>query len=75
MCHIELTLIVCVLRVAFSQLVIPVCFWHRSPEVGCLCLDIGNQGTVYVSRKMGRTLKENRSNLDVPGTAGLLMLG
>lgn len=68
MYHIDLVLLDCILMLAFSQLVIPGSFWLRSPEVGCLCLDIGNQGTVYVSRNLGRAL-------DVPGAAGLLNLG
>lgn len=53
---------------AFSQLVIPGSFCHRRPEVGYLCLDIGNQVTVYVSRKLGRAV-------DVPAAAGLLNVG
>ena len=36
--------------------------------MGCLCLDLGNQGTVYVSKKLGRAL-------DAPGAVGLLNLG
>ena len=68
MCHIDLVLLDCVLMLAFSYLVIPGSFLHRSPEVGCLCLDIGNQETVYVSKKLGRAL-------DAPGAVGLLNLG
>lgn len=67
-CHIDLVLFDCVLMLAFSQLVIPGSFCHRRPEVGCLCLDIGNQVTVYVSRKLGRAV-------DVPAAAGLLNVG
>lgn len=46
MCHIDLIFIDCVLMLAFNQLVIPGYFWHRSPEVGSVCLDIGNQDSV-----------------------------
>ena len=67
-CHIDLVLFDCVLMLAFSQLVIPGSFCHRRPEEGCLCLDIGNQVTVYVSRKLGRAV-------DVPAAAGLLNVG
>lgn len=67
-CHIDLVLFDCVLMLAFSQLVIPGSFCHRRPEVGYLCLDIGNQVTVYVSRKLGRAV-------DVPAAAGLLNVG
>ena len=66
--NIDLVLFDCVLMLAFSQLVIPGSFCHRRPEVGCLCLDIGNQVTVYVSRKLGRAV-------DVPAAAGLLNVG
>lgn len=43
--------------------------------MGYLCLDIGSQGTVYVSGKLGRAFEVKRSNLGVPGAEDLLKLG
>lgn len=75
LCHIDLSLVDFVLKLVFGQQIMPVCFWYRSPELGCLWPDIGNSGTVYVSGNLGCGFQEKRSNLDGPGASDLLRVG